>query len=304
MRSRVLLGAVVVVLTIAAVGWLRSSGRGPVDPAGRPRSAGSGLHVAELPDAQSADGRVVADLERRVETLAAELAAETAERQRLEDRLDAFAAQMPAPPTADVAAAEPASASPAETSGAGADAAAPVESADAANGGTTPLERALVAAGVDPDVAADVKRRQDEVAMAEIYLRDQATREGWLDSPRFHDELERVQQQRISIRDEIGDDSYDRYLTALGEPNRVRVAEVLTASPAAAVGLQAGDVVLRYGDTRIFAPDDLVSETRSGTAGEPVRVEILRDGQRLDIEVPRGPLGLRIAASQANPDEG
>jgi C-terminal processing protease CtpA/Prc len=166
------------------------------------------------------------------------------------------------------------------------------------------VERALIAAGVDAATAVDIKRRRDEVTMAEMYLRDQATREGWLDTPRFRDEMDAVERQRTSIRDEVGDDGYDRYLAALGEPNRVRVDEVFTESPAASAGLQPGDVVLRYGEDRIFAPDDLVAATRRGTAGEPVRVQVLRHGERIELDVPRGPLGLRIAASQADPGEG
>jgi S1-C subfamily serine protease len=98
--------------------------------------------------------------------------------------------------------------------------------------------------------------------------------------------------------------TYDRYLAARGEANRVRVEEVMTASAAADAGLQAGDLVLRYGDTRIFAPNELVHETRTGTAGELVRLEVIRQGQRLLLDVPRGPLGLRIAASLEAPEEG
>ena len=61
---------------------------------------------------------------------------------------------------------------------------------------------------------------------------------------------------------------------------------------------------LRYGESRIFSPSELVTATRGGIAGETVRVEIIRQGQRFEIEVPRGPLGVRIAASRGNPDEG
>jgi len=58
-----------------------------------------------------------------------------------------------------------------------------------------------------------------------------------------------------------------------------------------------GDVVRRYGETRIFAPNELVTATRGGVAGEAVRVEIVRQGRRFEIDVPRGPLGIRITAS-------
>ena len=170
--------------------------------------------------------------------------------------------------------------------------------------GSTPMERALVAAGVDSGAVADIKRRRDELALSEIYLRDLATREGWMDTPRFAEEMAELDRQRTSIRDEIGDEAYDRYLAALDHPNRVAVDEVLLESPAALAGLQPGDVVRRYADARIFAPNELVTATRGGVAGEMVRVEIVRQGRRFEIEVPRGPLGVRIAASQGDPDGG
>jgi RecB family exonuclease len=85
---------------------------------------------------------------------------------------------------------------------------------------------------------------------------------------------------------------------------RAAITALAAETAAAAAGLQAGDVVLRYGEARIFAPDDLVTETRGGTAGEVVRVEVLRQGQRLEVDVPRGPLGVRIAVSQGSPGEG
>jgi S1-C subfamily serine protease len=137
--------------------------------------------------------------------------------------------------------------------------------------------------------------------MQEIYLRNQATREQWLDSPRFAQELAQIEAQRTSVREQIGDDAYDRYLFALGNPNRVRVEEVLLDSEAAQVGLQAGDMILRYGDSRIFAPDELVTGTHSGTAGEAVQLDIIRNGERFQVEVPRGPLGLHVAATRGAP---
>ncbi len=79
-----------------------------------------------------------------------------------------------------------------------------------------------------------------------------------MDTPRFAEEMADIERQRTSIRDEIGDEAYDRYLAALDHPNRVAVDEVLLESPAAAAGLQAGDVVRRYADARIFAPNELV----------------------------------------------
>jgi PDZ domain len=239
-------------------------------------------------------------LERRLELLAAKLAAEADGRRRLEERIDVLVTELTAlrgsgheTPRAVPSKPEPVAAAP----GSAADP-APVYDA------STAMERALVAAGIDTTTATEIRRRQDGLGLSEIYLRNQAEREGWLDTPGFAAKMAEIEGQRTSIREEIGDQRYDRYLAALDQPNRVAVNEVLLESPAAAAGLQAGDVVLSYGETRIFAPSELVTATRAGTAGENVRMEILRQGRRFEIQVPRGPLGVSVAASRGDPGEG
>jgi hypothetical protein len=250
---------------------------------------------------QRADRRTQ-ELEREVRRLEAKLADESAERRRLAARIDAVAAQL---------ASRSPDSEPADDA-AGADNTASVMAAPEAPDGNTAveptqddgrseMERALTQAGLDPAAAAAIKQRHDALAMSEIYLRDEATRDEWIDTPRFAEEMAAIEAERRPIREEIGDDAYDRYLYALGQPNRVRVEDVLSDSPAEQVGLRAGDMVLRYGDARIFEPDELVTETRGGASGETVRLEVIRDGQRIEVDVPRGPLGLRISASQGVP---
>lgn len=165
------------------------------------------------------------------------------------------------------------------------------------------LERALTEAGLPPARAAQVKQRYDELAMDEVELRNEATREGWIGSPRFAEELDAIEADRLAIRDEIGDEAYDHYLFATGQPNRVYVTDVLTNSPAAEAGLQTSDVIVSYGGARILTPDDLIAETEIGTVGESTRVEITRNGTPLTLEVPRGPLGLQIGVTQEAPSK-
>lgn len=238
-----------------------------------------------------------ADIERRLNRLEAKLADAAAERQRLTERVAALTAQLPAGRGSGEATRTTAGAPPAEAPANAAAATAP-----GSDDGRSAMERALVAAGLDPATVADIKRRDDGLAMQEIYLRDQATREHWLDSPRFAQEMAAIEAERTPLRNEIGDDAYDRYLFALGQTNRVRVDDVLTQSPAEEAGLQAGDFIVRYGDARLFAPGELVDQTRSGTAGEAVQLEVVRNGERITLQVPRGPLGLRVAGAQAAPD--
>lgn len=289
-------------LGLLLAGWLWLAPAAPTED-GMPRTT---VRTPAGPRAARPDGTAatIAALERQVRTLQAQLTHEAAERQRLAERLDAIAVQLAAPSPAaadtdaevatDAAGGAPPGASVVADAGESAEAAQPASA----------IERALLAAGIDAARAADIRQRQDDSQLAELYLRDQATREGWLGTPRFAEAMAELEAERVAVRDEIGDAAYDRYLAALGHPNRVRVDEVMSASPAAAAGLQSGDIVLRYGAARIFQPDDLVTETRAGMPGELVTVEVLRAGQRLTVSVPRGPLGLRIAGTRGDPDDG
>jgi hypothetical protein len=258
------------------------------------------------------DNRHSAALEKRIAELESRLEEESAERKRLEEQLAALTSRLASstnvagqPEMVQVASAAPAPAAPMAQPAAPADASPLQSSAPAAppvDYSVSPMERALAAAGLDAETAADIKYRQDELVMSEMYLRDQATREQWMDTPRFREEMAKIDAQRTSVRDEIGDDAYDRYLFALGQTNRVRVDDVLAESPAAGVGLQSGDMIIRYGDARLFAPRDLVDQTHGGSLGETVRLEVSRNGERFEVEVPRGPLGLRVNAIQDKPD--
>lgn len=318
MSRTVVYGCVLVALGLVvgiSLGWRGEADRvepGAAAPGGRRISAFNKKSTG-IVEREVRGDRYTALLQRRVDRLASKLAAEADQRRRLEERIDSLATQLAAlhgsGRVAAPAAATPqsvAAAPPADTAASGAP--GPAASGAAGPGETdesiTPMERALVAAGIDVATAAEMKRQEDESALAEIYLRNQAAREGWLNTPRFAEEMAEIQRQRTPIREAIGDDAYDRYLAALDQPNRVAVNEVLLDSPAAAAGLQAGDVVLRYGDTRVFAPNELVAATHDGIAGETVSVEIIRQGQRFEIEVPRGPLGVRVAATKGAPGEG
>ncbi len=243
--------------------------------------------------------RLASAVEDRIVDLETRLARETALREELEGKLRSLADQV----TALGRATEPATSSPADgnephTTDTDKATHAP---RDAIDYSASAMERALTAAGLAPQEAEAIKRRQDELAMTEMYLRDQAVREQWIDTPRFSEEMASLAEERTSIRDEIGDDAFDQYLFRLGRPNRVRVDDVLLDSLAEQVDLRTGDMILHYGETRLFAPEDLVRQTQTGTAGEPIVLDVVRNGERISIEVPRGPLGLRINATQDDP---
>lgn len=160
----------------------------------------------------------------------------------------------------------------------------------------------FINAGFDETQAADLQKREDELAMQELYLRDQASREDWINSPRFRKEYRELQQNRYSIRDELGDDDYDRYLYAIGQPNRISVMQVLETSPAKQAGLAEGDLILSYDGKRVFSLRELSALTAQGDAGESVPMNISRDGQQLQIWIPRGPIGFQSGGDSANPN--
>ena len=95
-----------------------------------------------------------------------------------------------------------------------------------------------------------------------------------------------------TLRSELGEQDYEHYLQATGRSTSVSVRSVLAGSPGERAGLKAGDQILTYGGQRIFDVRDLNDLTLKGTPGESVVVDVIRDGQSLQVVVPRGPIGI------------
>ncbi|WP_163832103.1 PDZ domain-containing protein [Spartinivicinus ruber] len=109
-----------------------------------------------------------------------------------------------------------------------------------------------------------------------------------------------------AVRKELGDTTYDRYLYATGESNRVKISEVYETSPSEKAGLKAGDIILSYDDERVFTMSDLYRQIRKGEAGESIPVRIRhKNGNESTIYLPRGPFGFRgEKGTPENPDAG
>ena len=159
----------------------------------------------------------------------------------------------------------------------------------------------LVTAGIDEELAADIIRRRNEMDMKILELRDRASRDDYLDTERYARELNELREQDISLRDEIGDEYYDRYLHASGQGNRVKVASVMMGSPAEMSGMKDGDLILNYDNRRIFNWNELQDATSGGERGEYVNVAVQRNGQLVNLWIPRGPLGVRLSSARVKP---
>lgn len=159
----------------------------------------------------------------------------------------------------------------------------------------------LVSAGVEEAIAADIVRRKNEIDLQTLELRDRAIREDYLGTSRYSSELNTLLEQDVSLRNEIGNDAYDRYLYTTGQNNRVNIASVMQGSTADRAGLKSGDVILNYADTQLFRWNELQEATTRGVRDEYVNVTVMRDGQIINLWLPRGPLGVRLSSTRLQP---
>ncbi|TFH22210.1 MAG: PDZ domain-containing protein [Myxococcales bacterium] len=162
-------------------------------------------------------------------------------------------------------------------------------------------ENALLEAGFDPGEVDAYQARMADLQMDKLYLADRAAREGWIGTDRFREENQALAEELNGTREEFGDDLYDWSLYSSGRTNRVQVASVIGGSPAAAAGIESGDIILSYGEARILGFNDLQQRTREGSAGETARVEVARGDETVHVRVPRGPLGIHVQPTRMEP---
>jgi len=156
----------------------------------------------------------------------------------------------------------------------------------------------LLSLGAHP---SDVDRLHDRWARYELEraeISNRALREGWFDDPRHRAELIGSD---LALRNELGDEDYDRFLYALDRPNRLTAKEVLSGSSASSAGLHPGDIIVRYDDVRVFSPGGLLVASSAGETGGSVALEILRDGRQRTLYIERGPLGVLLKHSRDVP---
>ncbi|HET6793810.1 MAG TPA: trypsin-like peptidase domain-containing protein [Acidimicrobiales bacterium] len=70
--------------------------------------------------------------------------------------------------------------------------------------------------------------------------------------------------------------------------NGALVTQVVTGSPAAAAGIQAGDVILSVGNNSIGSAQDLTGAVRSYKPGDKVKVSVWRSGNQLTLTMTLG----------------
>jgi hypothetical protein len=161
-------------------------------------------------------------------------------------------------------------------------------------------EQALIASGIDEARALELRLFFEQLEFERLRLRDRAAREGWDRSAR-RAEFAILEEREDSLRERLGEDEYAAYLYASGRPNRVEITSVLASAPAGQAGIRAGDRILRYANQRIYSPRELRAATAAGTFGDPVEIEVERDGETLQVYLARGPMGVRTDALSIAP---
>lgn len=243
-----------------------------------------------------------------LDQLRARLDAESAARDRLErqvEKLEAGVASLRAGTQVVDEAAVYRGGSAAEAGEAADDARAVPAAGDETASDATPGhawfdEKRLAQAGLPDRDVADLHHLFEDVELQRLYLQNQAQREGWPQG-KLLEAMNQLDDRLLSVRQQYGEDTYDWFLYASGRSNRVVVEGVLGGSAAADAGLREGDVIVSYGGERIFKPGALVQGTLTGTLDDRVDVSYLRDGETHVVTLPRGPLGVRLGRSSAEP---
>ena len=161
-------------------------------------------------------------------------------------------------------------------------------------------EQALIASGIDEARARELKLYFEQLELERLRLRDRAAREGW-DGSRRRQEFALLGEREDALREQLGEDEYAAYLYAAGRPNSVEISSVLASAPAGQAGIRPGDRILRYAGERIYSPRELRVATTGGEFGDPVEIEVERDGETLRFYLARGPMGVRTGPLSVAP---
>jgi len=242
----------------------------------------------------SSDSRDELTTTQRLDALEAELAAEAWRRREIEAELALLSERIAPAASVDELAVADSFESPSRSS-ASAEETAVAEAAVPPAARRRPpfaiddnelIER-FVAAGIAPDRAQWIVARSQELRMEALQAQYDAAREGRPIDPSLS-----AFSPTATLREELGDADYERYLQALERPINVYVRDVLATSPGAQAGLKAGDEVVKFDGERVFDMSDINQLVLDGEPGRMVAVDVLRDGQLVQLYVPRGPIGI------------
>jgi len=166
-----------------------------------------------------------------------------------------------------------------------------------------PNQENLIAAGISTDEADKLLRRMSQQEYRRLELQNNIRRNKGAASNKYREQLRELNQNEISLRSELGDDAYDKYLFASQQNNRVKISSVMAGSPAESSGFDSNDIILSYDGQKILNWADIRRLTLEGEIGSYTNVDVLRNGERMNLMVPRGTLGVQLEPVQLDPAE-
>jgi len=166
-----------------------------------------------------------------------------------------------------------------------------------------PNRESLNATGMSDDEADKLLRRMSQQEYQRLELQNNISRNQGTASNTYREQLRELNKNKISLRSELGDDAYDKYLFASQQSNRVKISSVMAGSPAESSGFESNDIILSYNDQKILNWADIRRVTLEGDIGSYATINILRNGESMSLMVPRGTLGVQLEPVQLDPDE-
>jgi len=151
-------------------------------------------------------------------------------------------------------------------------------------------QQQLISAGFSADEASRIISLESEVELAQLYSQYQFRK---TQLNRGNQSTRGRSARSNQVREQLGEELYERYLRANGQPTKIPVGVVIPGSPGADAGLQAGDQITTYGGKRVYNVFELNRLTVDGNEGESVLIEVQRNGQPVQLTIPRGPIGVR-----------
>ncbi len=89
----------------------------------------------------------------------------------------------------------------------------------------------------------------------------------------------------------------------LGDQRGAIVSDTVPGGPSAKAGLQAGDIIISVNGVDVDTSSELTREVAKATAGDVLRLQVIRDGSRRTVEVRSGvrPTESELAANDNGP---
>lgn len=167
----------------------------------------------------------------------------------------------------------------------------------------SPQSIALDALNVPPSlqntlIAAHLLGLDDGTATQLLALESEREKQAFKRMQGFVDSAENPDSTTEAIAELLSPEQFEQYQTQLGRTTAVKVPSVVPQSQAEREGLKAGDMIIRYNDTRVFSAEGLKFAIKNSPPGEVVEVIFVRDGQQFSAYVSSGPIGIGSHTNQ------